>query len=128
MGLFRSDDRGGRWNDIGIGRFSPLLYCRDVFVSPHAPRTLYAAMSVAAFSTAGSIYRSDDLAQTWRRIDHGVNAESTVMALAIHPKDSARLYACTRGGQIIGTEDDGATWQDDRLPDGVQDVYAVACV
>jgi photosystem II stability/assembly factor-like uncharacterized protein len=128
MGIFKSEDRGAHWHDTNVGRFSPLTYCRDIIVSPHNPRTFYAALSQAAFSTAGSIYRSDDLAQTWKRIDHGVNAESTVMAVAAHPGDPARVYCCTRSGQVIGTEDSGATWQDYRLPQGVQDVYAVACV
>jgi photosystem II stability/assembly factor-like uncharacterized protein len=72
MGLFRSDDRGDTWQDTEIGRFSPLTYCRDVLVSPHDPKVMYACLSQAAFSTAGSLYRSDDLARTWRRIDHGV--------------------------------------------------------
>lgn len=128
MGLFRSDDRGAHWHDTDIGRFSPLIYCRDVLVSPHNPKVMYAALSQAAFSSAGSLYRSDDLAQTWRRIDHGVQAESTVMALAAHPLDPARVYCVTRSGQVIGTEDNGASWTDYRLPQGVQDVYAVACV
>ena len=128
MGIFRSDDRGEQWQDIGVGRYSPLTYCRDVTVSPHNPRTLYAALSQAAFSTAGSLYRSDDLAQSWQRIDHGVNAESTVMTLSTHPGDPARLYCATRSGQVIGTEDNGKSWQDYRLPQGVQDVYAVACI
>ncbi len=128
MGIFRSDDRGGNWQDINVGQYSPLTYCRDVIVSPHNPRTLYAALSQAAFSTAGSLYRSDDLAQTWKRIDHGVNAESTVMTLSTHPTDPGRLYSATRSGQVIGTEDNGVTWQDYRLPQGVQDVYAVACI
>jgi photosystem II stability/assembly factor-like uncharacterized protein len=128
MGIFKSEDRGAHWHDINVGRYSPLTYCRDVIVSPHNPRTFYAALSAAAFSTAGSLYRSDDLAQTWRRIDHGVKAESTVMSIASHPGDPARFYCCTRNGQVIGTENDGATWQDYRLPQGVQDVYAVACV
>jgi len=30
MGLFRSADRGAGWQDIEIGRFSPLTYARDV--------------------------------------------------------------------------------------------------
>ena len=128
MGIFKSDDKGANWHDINVGRYSPLTYCRDITVSPHNPRTMYAALSQAAFSTAGSLYRSDDLAQTWKRIDHGVKAESTVMSLHAHPHDPARLYCCTRSGQVIGTEDNGATWQDYRLPQGVQDVYAVACV
>ena len=128
MGLFRSDDRGATWSDTNIGRFSPLTYCRDIVVSPHDPNVMFACLSQAAFSTAGSLYRSDDLAQTWRRIDHGVAAESTVMAVSVHPADPARVYCVTRAGQVIGTEDGGASWTDHRLPQGVHDVYAVACV
>ena len=108
-------------------RYSPLTYCRDVVVSPHDPRVLYACLSQAAFSTAGSLYRSDDLAQSWQRVDRGVHAESTVMAVCVHPHDPARVYCVTRSGQVIGTEDAGATWSDHRLPEGVQDVYAIAC-
>jgi photosystem II stability/assembly factor-like uncharacterized protein len=128
MGLFRSDDRGATWYDTDIGRFSPLTYCRDVLVSPHDARVMYACLSQAAFSTAGSLYRSDDLAQTWRRIDHGVDAQSTVMAVSANPNDPASIWCATRGGQVIGTEDSGASWTDHPLPDGVHDVYTVACV
>lgn len=128
MGLFRSDDRGATWFDTDVGRYSPLRYCRDVIVSPHDPRVMYAALSQAAFSTAGSLYRSDDLAHSWQRIDHGVKAESTVMSVCVHPTDPARVYCVTRGGQVIGTEDAGASWTDYRLPEGVHDVYAVACI
>jgi photosystem II stability/assembly factor-like uncharacterized protein len=128
MGVFKSDDRGAHWHDINVGRHSPLTYCRDITVSPHNPRTFYAALSQAAFSTAGSLFRSDDLAQTWRRIDHGVSPNSTIMALHVHPSGAARVYCCTRSGQVIGTEDNGASWQDYPLPQGVQDVYAVACI
>ena len=127
MGLFRSDDRGETWYDTKVGRFSALTYCRDVLVSPHDPHVMYAALSQAAFSTAGSLYRSDDLAQSWRRIDHGVQAESTVMAVSVNPNDADSVWCVTRAGQVIGTEDGGASWCDHRLPDGVQDVYAVAC-
>ena len=127
MGVFRSRDRGATWHDLEIGRYSPLTYCRDIIVSPHDPRVMFACLSQAAFSTAGSLYRSDDLAQTWRRIDHRVAAESTVMAVCVHPADPARIYCVTRGGQVLGTEDSGATWTDHRLPAGVHDVYAIAC-
>jgi photosystem II stability/assembly factor-like uncharacterized protein len=128
MGLFRSDDRGATWYDTDVGRFSPLKYCRDVIVAPHDPRVMYAALSQAAFSTAGSLYRSDDIAQTWKRIDHGVKAETTVMAVSTHPTDPNRVYCVTRRGQVLGTEDAGKSWTDYRLPDGVHDVYTVACV
>lgn len=127
MGLFRSDDRGETWYDTEVGKFSPLTYSHDVIVSPHDPHVLYQCLSPAAFSTDGSLYRSDDLAKTWRRIDHGIKAETTLMAVSTHPTDPARIYCTTRAGQVFGTEDSGASWTEYRLPDGVDDVYAIAC-
>ncbi|MCI0549077.1 MAG: hypothetical protein L0027_17575 [Candidatus Rokubacteria bacterium] len=127
MGLFRSVDRGASWEDMEVGRFSPLTYARDIHVSPHDPSTLVAALSPAARSTDGSIYRSDDLGQTWRRLDHGVQARATLMSVALHPTDPDQVYGATRCGQVFGTTDGGRTWREDLLPGGPQDVYAVAC-
>ena len=127
MGLFRSDDRGVTWYDTEIGRFSPLTYCHDIVVSPHDPRVVFTCLSPAAFSNAGSLYRSDDLAQSWRRVDHGIEANSTLMAVSVHPSDPAQIYCVARGGQVFGTEDAGDTWRESPLPGGVEDVYAVAC-
>ena len=128
MGIFRSRDGGATWQDTEVCKHSPITYCRDLIVSPHDPKVFYAALSKAAFSTEGSLYRSDDIAQSWTRIDHGVAAKSTIMSLAAHPADPATLYSVTRMGQVIGTEDGGESWRDYPLPDGVGDVYAVACL
>jgi photosystem II stability/assembly factor-like uncharacterized protein len=127
MGLFRSADRGTTWEDMEVGRFSPLTYARDVQVSPHDPATLYACLSPAARSEAGSLYRSDDLGQSWRRFDHDVTARSTMMALGLHRRDPGQVYCATRQGQVFGTRDAGRTWQEYPLPAGTGDVYAVAC-
>ena len=110
-----------------IGRFSPLTYARDVVVSPHNPKTLVAALSPAARSTDGSLFRSDDLGQSWRRIDHGIKAESTMMAVSLHPADPDQIYSVARQGQVFGTRDGGKSWKEWRLPENVKDVYAVAC-
>jgi photosystem II stability/assembly factor-like uncharacterized protein len=127
MGLFRSEDRGTSWRDLQVGRFSPLTYARDVRVSPHDPRMLYACLSPASRSQDGSLYRSADLGETWTRFDHGVKAESTMMAVALHRADADQVHCATRTGQVFGTEDGGRTWREHRLPGGVQDVYAAAC-
>jgi photosystem II stability/assembly factor-like uncharacterized protein len=127
MGLFRSADGGRSWQDMEVGRFSPLTYGRDIRVSPHDPRTLFACLSPAARSEDGSMYRSRDLGETWSRFDHGVKAESTMMGLALHPRDLDRAYCVSRTGQVFGTEDGGRAWREDRLPQGVLDVYAIAC-
>lgn len=127
MGLFISGDRGRSWEEFGIGRFSPLTYARDVQVSRHDPRTMYAALSVAAVSDEGSLYRSRDGGETWSRFDHGVSMNSTLMIIAESPASPDRVWCATRRGQVIGTTDGGATWREHHLPKGVEGVYALAC-
>lgn len=127
MGLFRSTDRGSGWDDMEVGRFSPLTYARDVRVSPQDPRVLYACLSPASRSRDGSLWRSADLGETWVRMDHGVKAESTMMALALHPQDPDQVHCVSRSGQVFSTLDGGKTWAESRLPTGVEDVYALAC-
>ena len=127
MGLFRSIDQGASWQDMEIGRFSPLTYSRDIRVSPQDPRTLYACLSPAARSEAGTLYRSRDVGKTWERFDHSVMARSTMMGVALHPRDADTVFAVSRGGQAFGTTDGGKSWRESRLPEGCNDVYAVAC-
>jgi photosystem II stability/assembly factor-like uncharacterized protein len=127
MGLFQSDDRGASWRDMEVGRFSPLTYARDVRVSPQDARVLYACLSPAARSEDGSLYRSRDLGATWTRFDRGVKADSTMMAVALHPRDPNHVYCASRSGQVFSTRDGGRTWHEQRLPEGVTDVYTVAC-
>ena len=127
MGLFCSPDRGKSWQEMEIWRFSPLAYARDIQVAPHDPNTLYAALSSAALGKNGSLYRSQDLGQTWRRFDHGVTVRSTMMTVAPSRHDPHIVYCATRGGQVFGTQDGGATWKECSLPAARQDVYALAC-
>ena len=125
MGMFRSDDKGKSWRDMEVGRFSPLTYARDVRVSPHDPHTLYACLSPAARSEDGSLYRTTDLGQSWSRVDHGVKARATMMALALDPADADHVACVSRCGQVFSTRDGGKSWRESLLPDGVKDVYAL---
>jgi len=127
MGLFQSNDRAKSWDDMEVGRFSPLTYARDVRVSPQDPSTLYACLSPAAQSQDGSVYRSNDLGATWQRFDRNIKAEATMMAVALSAQSPDEVYCASRAGQVFGTEDGGQTWEETRLPDGVRGVFAVAC-
>ena len=127
MGIFRSGDRGTSWGDIEVGRYSPMTYCRDVMVSPHDPRVLYACLSASSRGKVGSLYRSDDVGESWRRMDHGFTANGTMMSSAVSPRDAAAVCCVSRCGQVFATADTGASWQESQLPRNVHDVYAVAC-
>src|SRR4051795_10602115 len=126
MGLFETSDAGKTWQDMEIGRFSPTTYGRDIKVSPQDGNTLYAALSVAAASKDGGVYRSTDKGATWRRFDK-VQVHGTIMSVALHQTDPNQVFLGARyDGEIFGTEDGGQTWESLPLPSGVKDIYAVA--
>ena len=127
MGLFQSTDKGETWTDLEIGRFSPLTYARDVRVAPHDASTLLGAFSGAAFSDAGSVCISQDLGQSWRRFDQGVEVKGTAMIIAASSDAPSRVSFATRGGQVFTTSDAGESWSEHSLPDDSQDVYTLAC-
>jgi photosystem II stability/assembly factor-like uncharacterized protein len=127
MGLFRSGDKGKSWQDMEMKRFSPITYGRDVKVSPQDPKTMYAALSVAAASKDGGIYRSQDAGKTWKRFDK-VQVHGTIMSVGLHQTDPKQVYIGARyQGEVFGTQDGGETWSAIPLPGPVKDIYAVAC-
>jgi len=127
MGLFRSTDRGQSWQDMEMGRFSPVTYGRDVRVAPQDPSTLYAALSVAAASTDGGVYRSQDAGKTWKRFDK-VQVHGTIMSVGLNATDPDQVCIGARyKGEVFATQDGGATWEAMPLPGPVKDIYAVAC-
>ena len=127
MGLFRTRDGGGSWEDLEVGRFSPTTYARDIKASPHDAGTLYTALSVAADSRDGGVYRSTDAGETWQRFDK-VQVNGTIMSVGLHPTDPDQICLGARyGGEVFATADGGDTWQACPLPGPVKDVYAVAC-
>ena len=127
MGLFRAHDGGRSWEDLKVGRFSPTTYARDIKASPHDPDTLYAALSVAADSRDGGVYRSTDAGETWQRFDK-VQVHGTIMSIGLHPTDPDQICIGARyEGEVFATIDGGETWQACPLPGPVKDIYCVAC-
>ena len=127
MGLFRTADKGRTWQDMEIKRFSPITYGRDVKTSPTEPNTLYTALSVAASSHDGAIYRSQDGGKSWQRFDK-VQVHGTIMSIGLHQRDPSQVYIGARyDGEVFGTQDGGQSWQAMPLPGEVQHIYSVAC-
>jgi photosystem II stability/assembly factor-like uncharacterized protein len=127
MGIFRSRDNGRTWQDLEVGRQSEFTYGRDIRPSLCEPGVLYACLSVSSQGQTGSVVRSGDGGETWKRFDHDVTPHSTAMAVALHPDRPEFVYFAARKGEVFGTKDAGRSWQSYRLPAGCEGVYCVAC-
>lgn len=127
MGLFQTRDHGKTWQDLEVGRYSPTTYGRDIRVSPQDPNTLYAALSVAAASHDGALYRSTDAGRSWSRFDK-VQVHGTIMSVGLNASDPDQVIIGARyNGEVFATNDGGETWRDMPLPGDVKDIYCVAC-
>ena len=125
-GMFRSTDRGDSWEPLDLAKYSPITYTRDLLLSPRQPNALYVSVGSAAQSDVGALFRSQDLGDSWERVDNGVNPSSTMMAVAINPRWPSQVYCATRDGQVFGSLDDGETWSEYPLPEAAREVFALA--
>ena len=119
-------NRVGVWRSR-LERASPIVYSRGVRVAPSDPDTLYACVGKNFGSEEGGVVRSTDLGETWHRFDQGISPRSTTFGVAINAQDPDQVYFCTRGAQVFGTHDGGATWKEHPLPESATNVISVAC-
>ena len=92
MGLFRTADDGDTWQDMEVGRFSPTTYGRDIKASPAEPNTIYSALSVAAASKDGAVYRSTGQGQDLAAVRQGAGARHDHVGGAASDRSEAGVY------------------------------------
>ena len=130
-GVFRSGDRGGRWESWNFGLLDLEVYCialSPAFGDPLASSGLassgLASSGLASSGLASSgdetiyvgtetgIFRSTNGGRAWREVDFDLNL-APVLSLALSP-DYARdgcLYAGTASHGLYRSEDRGQTWE-----------------
>ncbi len=102
---------GGDWHEVtppDLARFSQITMLEE---SPHRDGTVF--MTVARHKMgdyAPYVYRTDDLGESWTRIDEGIPDGEFCRVIREDPARQGLLYVGTELG-IHVSFDDGASWQ-----------------
>jgi photosystem II stability/assembly factor-like uncharacterized protein len=108
-GLYRSRDGGRTWSKIqGHGFPTDTLGRIGVAVAPSDPRRVYAVVQ----SKQGTVWRSDDRGDTWRRVSSDTRPEQRPFYfshLAVDPNKRDRVVAVSM--YLTVSKDGGRTWK-----------------
>jgi len=118
-GVYRSDNCGDDWIDIGEGRL-PSRFGFPIAVNPRDPNTIYIALEESdefrmSVDSQFSVWRSRNGGQGWERLTEGLprNAHLVVLrdAMATDNLDQPGIYAGTSTGQLFYSRDEGDSWE-----------------
>lgn len=118
-GVFRSDDAGAKWSDIGSGLPSDFGFA--MAAHPHRANTAYVFPITADADRVPAgrrcrVYRTGDAGETWEALSAGLpDGEhfGTVLrdALCTDDADPAGVYFGNRNGELYASADDGDSWR-----------------
>jgi photosystem II stability/assembly factor-like uncharacterized protein len=104
-GLWRSDDGGAKFVRACDGLFVE-CHVRAVAVHPRDPRALW-------LGSESGLYRSDDGAGSWRRVESPLNGLQ-VWSILTPPHDPDTLLVGTCPSRLFRSGDGGRTWEEGR--------------
>jgi len=118
-GVYRSDDAGASWTDIGAGLPSDFGF--PMVLDPADPDSAYVIPLEADMDrvTPGGrvrVYETRDAGETWTARGDGLPAENAYLTILRQALDRAgsgdelELYFGTTSGAVFGSGDAGATW------------------
>jgi hypothetical protein len=118
-GIYRSDNAGEDWIDIGEGRL-PTRFGFPIAVDPNDPRTIYVVPEESDeyhMSVDGhlAVWRSRDAGESWERLTNGLPERAYVdvlrEAMATDSLDQSGLYIGTNTGQLFYSRNGGDAWE-----------------
>lgn len=102
--LFVSRDGAQTWTLLPCG----LTAIHAILVDARNPQTLYVS---GMYEGRGSVVRSDDGGQQWRRIYVEPTDGTNISAMVMDPHNTQVVYIGTTGGTIARTDNGGTTWK-----------------
>jgi hypothetical protein len=128
FGVYRSDDFGDSWTDIGAQLPSDFGF--PLAVHPDMPDTLYvfplhADQDRTPVDHHYRVFRSSDAGATWEGFSQGLPDEpvhASVLRDALCASDAGVFFG-TRDGEVYGSHDEGETWS--RIARHLPDVLTV---
>jgi hypothetical protein len=118
-GIYRSDNAGEDWIDIGEGRL-PTRFGFPIAVDPNDPRTIYVVPEESDeyhMSVDGrlAVWRSRNAGDSWERLTNGLPEHAYVdvlrEAMATDSFDQTGLYIGTNTGQLFYSRNGGDSWE-----------------
>jgi photosystem II stability/assembly factor-like uncharacterized protein len=118
-GIYRSDNNGDDWLDIGEGRL-PSRFGFPIAIHPHRPETIYVVLEESdtyRLSIDGdfAVWRSEDSGENWQRLTNGLPERAHLVvlrdAMATDQMENAGIYIGTSTGQVFASHDSGDSWQ-----------------
>jgi photosystem II stability/assembly factor-like uncharacterized protein len=117
-GVYRSDDGGRSWLDIGAGL--PATFGFPIVAHPQRPGTAYVYPLVADVhrmppDNRCRVFRTSDAGETWEPLTKGLPQEDAFVAvlrdgMTADDADPAGIYFGTRSGEVYASRDDGDSW------------------
>jgi photosystem II stability/assembly factor-like uncharacterized protein len=123
-GVYRSDDRGRTWRNIGLKGTSRIS---RIVLDPSDEQRIFVAATGPLFEAGGErgLYRTDDGGATWKLVLEGDNPTTGATDIAIDPRDPKRVYAAMWdhirepdrrayegvGSGLYRSDDGGDTWR-----------------
>jgi BNR/Asp-box repeat protein len=118
-GVYRSDDSGESWNDIGAGLPSDFGF--PLVVDPDDPDNAYVIPLTADMDRVTPegrvrVFETRDAGSTWTSRGDGLPAENAYLTIlrqafgATGAGEAMQLYFGATSGEVFGSSDAGATW------------------
>jgi len=120
-GVYRSDDFGGRWDEVGAADL-PSTFGFPVVADPHRPGTAYVLpLTSDSFRVVPEgrlrVYRTTDGGASWTALSEGLPQENAYLSVlrdgfGADTLDPTGLYFGTRTGDVFGSADGGESWRE----------------